>query len=248
MIPMYEWTPFPAPVEPDRFLCPSLLDLDYYGNRGQARFLPVPVEVPWRKRRRARIFVHNAGNAESAERNGTPELLKAILNVKSNAKFLLRMQHSPEYTKYEELFHDKHGGLLEKVRSHSRVEFINRTIPFEELWSRGDVFVFPEKFNGLSMPLQEAHASGMLVMAGDRYPVNTWLPEAPLIPVHAYEACEMKVKLQSAEYLPEAIAQNIDNWFDADISVFSEEGKAWAEKHTWDIFRDRYRKFILAGG
>ena len=38
------------------------------------------------------------------------------------------------------------------------------------------MFVFPEKFNGLSLPLQEARAAGMLVLATDRFPMNTWLP------------------------------------------------------------------------
>ena len=107
--------------------------------------------------------------------------------------------------------------------------------------------MFPEKYNGLSLPLQEAYASGMLVMAGNRYPLNTWLPESPLIPVHAYETLDMEVTLESAMYQPGVIARHIDNWFDAPISAFSEAGKSWGEEHSWHQFRDAYRKYILTG-
>jgi hypothetical protein len=247
MMPMYEWSPMPAPVRPDRYLCPSLLDLDYYRDLGPARFLPVPVEVPWRQRRRARIFVHNAGNAECAERNGTAELLRAITKVKSDARFLIRIQHSKRNARNQDKLQTSMGELLEQAIRNPRVEFSYQTVPFEDLWKKGDVFVFPEKYNGLSLPLQEAYACGMLVMGGNRYPANTWLPNDPLIPVHGYEPRKIKVDLESAVYHPETISDHIDRWYDRDIQTFSDSGRAWAEEHSWKRLRESYRKFILLG-
>lgn len=247
MMPMYEWSPMPAPVEPDRYLCPSLLDLDYYRAKGPARFLPVPVEVPWRQRQRARVFVHNAGNAESAERNGTAEFLQAITKVKSDARFLIRMQNSNKNRKRQARLQSSLGTVLEQAIADPRVEICNSTIPFEHLWKEGDVFVFPEKYNGLSLPLQEAYASGMLVMGGNRFPANSWLPKEPLIPVQGYETRTMKVDLESAVYTPETIAGHVDHWFDQDITTFSKSGKIWAENHSWSRLREAYRRFILLG-
>lgn len=247
IMPMYEWSPSPLPVAADRYLCPSLLDLDYYRDKGPARFLPVAVDVPWRRRKRAKVFVHNAGNAESAERNGFPELLAAIAYVQSDARFLFRMQKSPTNTFSQRAFNKSFGVLLEDTIKNPKVEFIHETVDYKKLWEAGDVFVFPEKFNGLSLPLQEAHASGMLVMAGDRYPVNSWLPRSPLIPIHGYETRQVNVQVNSAVYQPEAIARHIDHWFDADIEAFSEIGRDWAESNTWDSMRESFRKYILVG-
>ena len=247
LMPMYECTPSPLPVMPDRYLCPSLLDYDYYTGKGPALFLPVPVEVPWRKRHRARVFVHNAGTAKSAVRNGTRELLMAIALVQSEAKFLLRLQsHSTDSKKRFE-FEQSFGELLEETTQNPSVEFINKTVNYDELWNEGDVFVFPEKYNGLSLPLQEARASGMLVMAGNRYPINTWLPTESLIPVDCYETRKLKVNVESAVYQPEVIANCIDEWFDSDISTYSEAGKSWARDHSWSKWRASYRDFILTG-
>src|SRR5678816_589277 len=47
VMPMYEYTPNPLPVRPDIYLCPSLLDFDYYKHADPTRppvvFTPVPI-------------------------------------------------------------------------------------------------------------------------------------------------------------------------------------------------------------
>ncbi len=187
IMPMHECMPERIPSQPDLWLCPSLLDYKWTNNRvtllksqkpehntktsgiwaegwNNAVSLSVPVSVPWRQRTRAEVFVHNAGHGGLKGRNGTMELTVAWPLVKSPARLKLRTQDAL--------------GVREK-QLDPRIEVTFGTCQHSTLWrdgGKGDVFIFPEKFNGLSLPLQEARAAGMLVMCGDRFPMNTWLP------------------------------------------------------------------------
>ena len=88
----------------------------------------------------------------------------------------------------------------------------------------------------------------MLVMASDRYPMNTWLPTEPLIPVSDYRwGADFGIPVKHAIVRPEQIAATIDHWYDADIETFSQCGKTWAEQNSWDQWRKRYLKLLTAG-
>jgi glycosyltransferase involved in cell wall biosynthesis len=233
LMPMYECMPKDIPCLPDKIICPSALDLDYFPNTKEipSKFIPVPVQgIPWRQRKHARIFIHNAGNGGLKGRNGTQELLKAIPLVRSPAKFIIRSQVP-----------------IEPLVDDSRIEYEIGTMPQEELYARGDVFVFPEKFNGLSLPLQEAWAAGMLVMATDRYPMNDWLPNEPLITAADYKISSISgrcVEFREAIIDPKDIAITIDEFFNTDISEYSLTGKYWAEEMSWNALKPRYMEFL----
>lgn len=224
LMPMYECTPYP--VYADLYICPSVLDEDYYRNLypdSKVVQINVPVDVKWRLRKKAEVFVHNAGNGGTYGRNGTKELLEAMKYVNSPIKLILRTQKD---------------GLSS---DDSRIEIVTETVPFEELWKEGDAFVFPEKFNGLSLPLQEAYASGMMVMAGDRRPNNVWLPNEPLFPVHSEKETRIvNVNFKMSKFEPREIAKKIDKWYNKDIQKFSLKGKSWAEDNSWGNLQPIY--------
>lgn len=223
LMPMYECTRYPLPYEPDLILAPSLLDLEYYKDKN-AVFLPVPVSATWKKRKEARIFVHNAGNLGLGGRNGTKELVEALRYTNSHFKLIIRSQIP-----------------LPEIKDE-RVEV--RVGTFDDIWSEGDVFVFPEKFNGLSLPLQEAFASGMAVICGDRFPMNTWLPRDILIPVSGYKKERIAVTFDSAILRPQDIALSIDAIYGKDITKYSFAGKEWAEKNSWEVLKAEYLKYL----
>jgi hypothetical protein len=245
---MYECTPEPVPVEPDFYLCPSLLDLQQFPSthRSQSVYLPVPVcsdpscpcthKVQWRQREQAEVFVHSAGHGSFHDRNGTKLLLEAWDLVKSPAKLILRTQRSMGYgldnqTRGQAL--STPTGPITGVRT---LEVRTGNAPYSDLYSEGDVFLFPERFNGLSLPLQEAYASGMLVMGMDRFPSNTWLPKEPLIPVSHYAVTQIGRAyrpFECAETYPKTVAEQIDTWYGQDISAFSQRGRQWAEANSW---------------
>jgi len=221
LMPMHECMPKVLPQKPDVFLCPSALELDLFGGS----FIPVPVDVPWTARSEAKRFIHNAGNGGLLGRNGTRTLVDALPYIKSDAEVIIRSQ-------------ERIPGL-DQAPIH---------VPDDQLYD-GDVFIFPERFNGLSLPLQEAFASGMLVMALDRFPINTWLPRGPLLPVETYKVNRISpgcFDFDEAIVTPQNVAAWIDSWYGQDISNFSMMGKYWGQQHSWAELKPLYTEFLEA--
>jgi glycosyltransferase involved in cell wall biosynthesis len=253
LMPMYECAPAILPSIPDLFICPSLLDLRYFPNGGRLSngvtvdevvsvHIPVPVSVPWRQRTRAEVFVHNAGWGGLKGRNGTAELIKAFDLLKSPATILIRSQ-ADLAAKLAPVGADYRTASVGIVGDGPSLHVLCETFPYETLYEDGDVFIFPEKFNGLSLPLQEARAAGMLVMGSDRFPISDWLPRGPLIPVSSYRRARVSprcVEFDEAVIDPHAIAAKIDEFCGRDITAYSQAGRAWAEGMSWAVFKPRY--------
>lgn len=232
LVPMYEWMPERLAHKPDLMLCPSLLDLDYFPD---GVFLPIPVDPGhWKLRTRADRFLHNAGNIGCQEHKGTRQLLQAIPHVQNpEFRITIRAQAGDELR----------GMVRECGLSDPRVTFQYEEIPYERLWDDHDVLVAPEKLNGLSLPLQEGRAAGMVVMASDRYPANTWLPREPLIPVERYIRSRQSrgcLEFDLAVIEPRDIAAKIDEWVGRDIEEISRSGREWAEAHSWEAMEPKY--------
>lgn len=223
LMPMYECTTDTVANMFDIIINPSDLDQEVFPQGG---FIPVPVDVKWKLRKRAEVFVHNAGHGGLGGRNGTKELLEAVQYVQSPFKLIIRSQSN------------------ELRSSDPRVTIVNDTVPFSELWKTGDVFVFPEKFNGLSLPIQEAFASGMVVMATNRFPNNVYLPRAPLIDVEGYTQEHLARLVKVATINPKAIAAKIDALYGKDITNLSRLGKRYAAKNSWEILKKRYETVL----
>lgn len=235
LCPMLECMPDPLPAIPDLMLCPSKWELLQYHSAtsmspeftGPCVFLPIPVEgVPWRQRTRAEVFLHNAGHGGLLNRNGTGVLLDAMRYVKSPIKLIVRTQKRLQW------------GV-----DDPRVDVHVGTVPFERLWEIGDVLVHAHSFDGLSLPLQEARAAGLLVMAVDRFPDNAWLPREPLIPVSGYKRQRVSPRCLEFDYAmiePRDVAATIDAWYGTDITDYSTSGKAWAEEMSWERLRPKY--------
>lgn len=232
---MHECMPEMIAAQPDLWLCPSGLDTQWacrHSDEGRTgvNMMIVPVGVQWRQRHIAEVFVHNAGHGGLKGRNGTKELLEAWKYVKSPAKLLLRSQKVLEVDIDDKRITERYG-----------------TVSHDLLFSEGDVFTFPEKFNGLSLPLQEARAAGMLVMCGDRFPMNTWLPKEPLIPVTRYHKERIGPaynEYDCAEFDPKTIAAKVDEWYGRDIAQYSLEGRVWAEANSWAALKPQYLEVL----
>jgi hypothetical protein len=237
IIPMKECYPERYAEAPwDLMLCPSMWEYDYFRDKQRnCKFLPVPADpakTPWRQREKALHYVHNGGYLGLRGREGTRELITTMQYVKSPLKLTVRCQEDP----------GKEWRNL--AAQDSRIEFTLGTIPYDRLFAEGDVYVAPQKFNGLSLPLQEAYASGMLVMTTDRFPMNTWLPRGPMIqpkemlrgvrvgpPYCPYDECILD---------PREIAQVIDAWYGEGIADYSRAGREWAERNSWEQLKPEY--------
>lgn len=238
VMPMYEWTLSQQPHQFDVILNPSALDLQYFSHSARQRsvFVPVPASpyVTWKQRDWANHFVHNAGHVGSRSHKGTEEILQAIALVKAPIRLTVRCQDKPALdrliTAYPHVLRDR------------RIEFVTGDVARESLFADGDVYIAPEKYNGLSLPLQEAYAAGMAVAASDRFPANSLLPSRPLVPVAEYRKAHVApgyIEFDEAIITPEAVAETVDDLYGSDISVLSAAGKQWAELNSWANLKPR---------
>lgn len=239
ILAMYEWYLREPPWKPDIILAPSLLDKDYFPG---GVFLPVPVaQGTWKQRTKALRFLHNAGHIGSRNHKGTVELMRAMEFVKSPLTLTIRSQNVAGLSRLT--------ATVPKILQDRRVSIEPGEVPYESLFDGYDVLVAPEKYNGLSLPLQEARAAGMLVMASDRYPTNTWLPTCDvslrdtLIPVDRYDravTCRGHLEFDEAVIDPKAIAETMDSWYGQDIRDYSMGSKTWAAGQSWEVLKSKY--------
>jgi glycosyltransferase involved in cell wall biosynthesis len=234
LVPMYEWHPKYPRHRFDKYICPSLLDQQYFPN---SPFIPPPVNPSvWRQRAFATRFLHNAGNIGHRHHKGTAELIQAIPMLSDRVQLTIRAQDERAFLRLVSQYN--HVDL-----SRVTVELGNR--PYGSLFDGYDVYVAPEKFNGLSLPLQEAFAHGLAVMASDRFPANTWLPKRALIPVRGYHRAAIGpsyFEFDEAEVSPVDIAKSMNEMAGQDIRDLSVAGLLWAEENSWRLLRLRLLK------
>jgi len=225
LLAMYECTQYPFPYYPDVLVGGSEIEVEHYKKLAcgiPCHYINVPVEMKWKLRERAEVFIHNAGHGGLGGRNGTKELLEAMKYVKSPIKLKVRSQN------------------LNLKSDDPRVEIFRGDMPYEDLWKDGDILIFPEKFGGSFLPMQEAYASGIPVMASDRFPTNTWLPKELLIDTDGFVKERIGAEFDCAILNPKKIAQKIDEWYGKDITKYSLMGKEWAKNNSWEALKPKY--------
>jgi glycosyltransferase involved in cell wall biosynthesis len=214
-------------------LCPSLLDKQYYPDR--STHIPVPFEGEWKRRGKITTFVHNSGNGGLRGRNGTKEFVAALTYLDSDCDVIIRTQS--DYPTHKDI-----------PLTKATVEIRSGDADHSSLYSEGEAFVFPEKFNGLSLPLQEAYASGMVVLATNRFPNYTWLPSKHLIPTRGF--CETRIaphlqRFSEAIVNPIDIAVKMDEAFGTDAGDYSEMARSRVEdEFSWKVLKSRYMELI----
>ncbi|HUY89479.1 MAG TPA: hypothetical protein VMV10_12160 [Pirellulales bacterium] len=261
LVPMYECCPLArAGLEQTELaICPSRLDwyeMERTPGLAAARrvFLPIPFDVEriaFRRRRRARVFLHSMGHGGIGGRNGTQRVIEAWRHVKSNARLVVRHQ-SPLPT--DDLPRDERITCLSGPAA-SGVE------NYWDLWSEGDVLLHPHRWDGLSLPIQEALAAGMPVMTTRYWPFcdageadevapehrEGWLPPSSrrmAIDVTSTTRQRICREITAHETTPQAIAAAVDAWYDADISAASDESREYAEHLSWRRLLPEYRRLF----
>lgn len=217
---MYECSRLP--YVPDVLVGGSIMEKIHFGDSVKVIPVPAPEEIKWRLREKAQVFVHNAGHGGLGGRNGTKELIEAMKYVKEPIKLIIRSQFPIKC-------------------DDPRVEVRIGDFPYETMFDEGDVFIYPDKFGGSCLPVQEAHSSGMMCMVSKRLPHTDWLPNAPLIPIKGYKKERIAEKeFDCAIVDPIDIAKTISLWYNADITEYSLAGKKWAEDNSWGKLKPIY--------
>lgn len=246
IVPMYECTPKKIPYLPDKWISPSKLDLQYFPN---SHFLqiPVPPGIRWQQRYQALRFLHNGGNLGLREHKGTRQILEAFKLLQQPIHLTVRAQDTSGLRRIvSEVFRPLEPNIdLYELVLHSganlRVEFSPK--PYEDLFEGYDVFLMAEKYNGLSLPLIEARAAGMLVVTTDRFPMNDWLPREYLIPVKEYQKASIGgayLEYHEAVVDPVVLAAHLDSLWERNIEDYSLSGKHWAMENSWSVLKPQW--------
>jgi glycosyltransferase involved in cell wall biosynthesis len=234
LIPMYEWTEEHPSIEPDLYLCPSLMERDiykYYPTKSEYIQNPIDRKIfKFKQREKAHTFVFNNGHGGTNSRNGIVTLLQAILLVKSDVKFIIHSQVSiPE--------------IKDKRVEIRLVDIKNRP----DLYKEGDIMIYPKMFGALSLPIWESLSCGIPVLTTNLYPFNEMLPKEWFFEPEGNQ--KMKTSSQNriidcAIINPQTIADKIDEWANKDITEDSKKANDIAEQFNWTIQKDKIIKVL----
>jgi len=230
LITMYEMFPEIIPAKPDLFICPSKLDFQVIPD--PKIYIPIPLNterLKWRKRTKAELFIHTASHGGVSGRKGTQLLLAAMRYVKSDIKLII-------YT-WKEI------SSIDKKVVIKKINFQN----YWQIWRKGDVLVYPQDYNGICLPVQEAFASGLGVISTDIFPFNKYLPKKLLFkPDHFYKtrADAGLLEIKAAKINPQKIAEKIDEIAGKNILEYSLQGLEWGIQNSWKVLLPQYIKVL----
>lgn len=225
LVTMYEWSLIDPPYVPDLYLCPSELDLEYFPS---GKFLRVPVDPnKWKYRVKATKFLHQAGNGSVLGRPGTGELVEALNLVEKPIDITVRAQN-PAHLQAVRV------GIRRECQA--AISYQSGDLPYETLYDGFDVLVAPERFNGLSLPLQEAYSAGMYVLTTNRLPTNKFVPAESLINPLDAATCQVGKGYKSflaCNISPREIAGRLDETAGRYLGDYSVRARSWARENSW---------------
>ena len=227
---MYEMTPERIPLHPDLYLCPSRIDYDVMPK--PKVYLPTPVatdRLRWKERTIATRFIHTASHGGVSGRKGTQKLIDAWSMVTGDVPLTI-------YTWKPFTTND----------SRISIEVVNFR-NYWQVWREGDVLVYPQDYNGISLPVAEAFASGLGVITTDIYPFNEYLPKELLFEhggAYRTRAAPILMEVDAVKIVPEKIAEKVNEWAGKDISRFSASGRVWAEENSWGKLLPEFNRVL----
>lgn len=238
IIPDYEWTTQNPPVEPDLWLCPSKLDYELLKAEGKnVEYMPVPTDrtkIPFRLREKANTFLFINGHGGAIGRNSAREMMEAIARVSMSMvnppNFIFRSQVQVETTIH-----------LPNIRLDAT------EVAKDKLYEEGDVFVFPHKFDGLSLPIQEAMAAGMPIITTDFFPFNEMLPKELLFPYDDKAKAKLGDDTREIDIhfiYPRFLAEKIQEIAGKDITELSKKMNELAETYSWFTLKNKYIELL----
>lgn len=193
-----------------------------------ARLMPVPVPLdrfPQRESREANTFLHIAAIAMK-DRNGTDIVLNSIPFI--NAQVTLAFRGI--------------DGNLSGAHSVATVEIWPGTEEYWDMTQGADVLVFPRRYAGLSLPMQEAMGRGMPIITTDLLPQKEW-PGTLTVPVHTPRPTDMKGGVFNVwDASPNAVANAIE-LLASQPGVYcdlADKSRAYAESISWATMTQEY--------
>jgi glycosyltransferase involved in cell wall biosynthesis len=196
--------------------------------------LPVPVATDrfsFRPRDHALTFLHQAAPA-MLDRNGTRTVINALPFVQQACRLVLR------------------GCSPMRLPRHTNVEVIFDPDSRTEYWEGygdADVLLMPRRYAGLSLPVQEAHGSGLPVVMTDLSPNDFYTDlRVPVRPEHANTAQMKGGWFTVYDGDPESLATVMDRLVLNPSEVYKASLRAglFAKTHSWERLGWRYARVL----
>lgn len=216
---------------PDLLAAPSLWKIPIVKRKLPAtrvEFLPVPVDrekVPFRHRDRLQTLLHTAGTPAVEDRNGTLIAIEAMNFVEAPVTLTVKTQKRLP------------------VRSSDKIQLDYSDVPnYWDLYGDEDAFLFPRKFGGLSLPINESISCGMVPILSGCDPQTAWIPEDCLVRGAITKQIMTKTMIDIYEVSPQSLAAKIDELYE-DTSKFSRLSQKMdeiANSISWKTLKDTY--------
>lgn len=227
----------------DFLFCNTRRHYRVFQNHPQAFYIPWGTNVdvfkpPERTEPKQTItFLHAAGM--SPVRKGTDLLVKAFLQVRGNARLVVRVQTSTAFKKC--------SFIPSLIAKDPRIELVQEEAKDPALLYRaGDVYVYPSRLDGLGLNVPEALAAGLPVIATNAEPMNEFITHDLNGKLVAVEATEERPEdyywprsICSVDSLREAMQFFVDNphrikEFQAAARLSAEQNFNW-KKNSRDL-------------
>jgi glycosyltransferase involved in cell wall biosynthesis len=218
---------YPNHPLPDAFIMPSMWYWDDAKAFADAHGVEIyqihhPVdrdELPFRGRHTSKPL-HIAGNPAVNDRNGTWDFMAAcpdgiVTTQSDDLARHLRMRY-------------RHCNVFTNVADYN------------ELYNLGDVLVFPRRYGGNCLPLNEALSTGMPVIMPDISPNNHLLPPEWLVPATCTDSFTPRTKIEMYSVDIDALRAKIEWFRSADMAVESKKADAIAQSISWEVLKPRY--------
>ncbi|GAB6064067.1 glycosyltransferase family 4 protein [Deferrisoma palaeochoriense] len=111
------------------------------------------------------IFFHSAGMGGINLRKGTDLVVQAFRQLKGECRLVIHSQVPVE----------SYGEIGRLIATTENIEFVHATVEPPGLYSRGNVYVYPSRLDGLGLTLPEALASGLACVTTDEPPMNEFV-------------------------------------------------------------------------
>jgi hypothetical protein len=194
--------------QPHTWLMPSYWHLDDMKRRFRNTvYLPPPIMIDrFEEARRENIaregkakFLHIVGKRASHDRNGTEDLLKALAH--STADFSLTVRSQTPLEDYGDFVADRRVTLdVENVENEA------------DMYKGFDALIFPRRYAGLSLPMNEALASALPVIMPHISPNNQILPQDWLVPATVTSTFVARTTIDVHTTDAEALGKKIDEF------------------------------------
>lgn len=229
---------------PSVWAAPSLWRFDEWPTGTQ--FLPVPIDTSPVSGCKPDLyahltgirFLHVVGRPATRDRNGTEDLLAALLHVTADIRLTVTCQE-PGYVE----------SMLHRFHVPANVELVVRSGDVDNnlaLYEGQDVLVLPRRFGGLCLPCNEALGAGMPVIMPTISPNDSWLPSDWLIPATPQGSFMAKQRVDFYSVDHRALAEKI-NAFASDAGFFQKakrEATELRDQLSWERLLPTYQKVL----